>query len=271
MIQFKNIHLGFNLGTPMENKVLRGIDLSIPEGEFITVIGSNGAGKSTLLKCLTGAARCQKGSITLDDADITRWSSAARARYVAHVFQDPMIGTCADLSIEENMALAYGRGQPFSWSLRNGFQQALTKDKRDEFQDYVKRLGMGLEHRLSDPIGLLSGGQRQTLSLLMAVLSPMKILVLDEHTAALDPKMSDKVMELTRQIIAERQLTTLMVTHSMSQALSFGTRTIMMHQGKVVLDLSGSERENLNTESLLALFKQKSGQAIDDDRLILGS
>ncbi len=253
----------------MENHALRGISLNIAEGEFVTVIGSNGAGKSTLLKCLTGVANPQKGSIVVDDTDITSWNTPRRAEFVAHVFQDPMMGTCADLSIEENLALAYGRGQNQSWKLKNGFRLALTHSRREEFRKHVSVLGMGLEDRLQDPIGLLSGGQRQTLSLIMAILSPMKVLVLDEHTAALDPKMAAMVMDLTCKIVAERKLTTMMVTHSMHQALEAGTRTIMLHQGKVVLDISGHERSNMTMQDLLELFKKKSGSEVDDDRLVL--
>lgn len=261
--------MGFNLGTAMENIALRGVDLSIAEGEFVTVIGSNGAGKSTLLKCLTGVAEPQQGSILVDNTDITQWTTPRRAEFVAHVFQDPMMGTCADLSIEENLALAYRRGQSQSWKFKNAFSLALSQQRREEFRAHVAVLGMGLENRLADPIGLLSGGQRQTLSLIMAILSPMKVLVLDEHTAALDPKMAAMVMDLTCKIVAERKLTTMMVTHSMHQALEAGSRTIMLHQGKIVLDISGKERANMNMQSLLELFKKKSGAEIDDDSLVL--
>lgn len=269
MIQFEKIQLGFNLGTAMENKALRGISLKIADGEFVTVIGSNGAGKSTLLKCLTGVATPQSGTIQVDGQNITKWPTSRRAELVAHVFQDPMMGTCADLTIEENMALAFRRGQTRGWKVKHTFGLALSKTLREEFRAQVAMLGMGLENRLKDPIGLLSGGQRQTLSLIMAILSPMKILVLDEHTAALDPKMAAKVLELTRAIVAERKLTTLMVTHSMQQALEAGTRTIMLHQGKIVLDIAGKERAKLNVHQLLDLFKQNSGEDVDDDRLVL--
>lgn len=269
MIVFKDIRVGFNIGTAMATRALQGINIQIAEGEFVTVIGSNGAGKSTLLKCLTGVVRPLEGKIQVDNTNITSWSTARRAEFVAHVFQDPMMGTCADLSIEENMAVAYRRGKSRTWKLSHGFSLALNNERREEFRHYVSMLGIGLENRLKDPIGMLSGGQRQTLSLMMAILSPMKILVLDEHTAALDPKMAAKVMDLTRKIVEERNLTTMMVTHSMHQALEVGSRTIMLHQGKVVLDLHGKERANLNTHDLLDLFKQKSGEEVDDDRLVL--
>lgn len=269
MIKFKNIHVGFNLGTAMETRALRGINMNIADGEFVTVIGSNGAGKSTLLRSLTGVAVPQKGSIWVDDTEVTSWDTARRAEFVAHVFQDPMMGTCADFSIEENLALAYRRGQSKSWKWRHGFSRAINKQLREEFQEHVAVLGMGLENRLKDPIGLLSGGQRQTLSLIMAILSPMKVLVLDEHTAALDPKMAAMVMDLTQKIVAERKLTTMMVTHSMHQALEAGTRTIMLHQGKVVLDISGRERSKMTVPDLLDLFKKSSGVEVDDDSLVL--
>lgn len=263
MIRLNQVRVVFNPHTPLETKALRGLDLSIDEGEFVTVIGSNGAGKSTLLSLLTGNVVPSEGVLEVDGVNISHWSPANRAGLVARVFQDPMMGTCGDLSIEENLALAYKRGQA------RGFSWALTKKIREEFQDYVSQLNMGLENRLSDPIGRLSGGQRQTLSLLMAVLSPMKILVLDEHTAALDPKMAAFVMDLTQKIVKERRLTVLMVTHHMHQALHVGSRTIMLHAGKLVLDLKGKEREKLEVPDLLELFKKKSGEEMDDDRLVL--
>ncbi|MEN8236387.1 MAG: ABC transporter ATP-binding protein [Pseudomonadota bacterium] len=263
MIHLNQAQVVFNPHTPLETRALRGVDLTIAEGEFVAVIGSNGAGKSTLLNLLTGDIVPSEGVVEVDGVNISNWSPAARAGLVARVFQDPMMGTCSDLSIEENFALAYKRGQArrLSW--------ALNKKIRKEFQDYVSQLNMGLEDRLKDPIGRLSGGQRQTLSLLMAVLSPMKILVLDEHTAALDPKMAAFVMELTQKIVKERRLTVLMVTHHMHQALHVGTRTIMLHAGKLVLDLKGKERKKLDVPELLELFKKKSGEEMDDDRLVL--
>ncbi len=263
MIHFHDVQVIFNQHTPLENQALRGLDLTIDENEFVTVIGSNGAGKSTLLNLLTGDILPTVGALEVDGVNISAWSTAKRSGLVARVFQDPMVGTCGDLSIEENFALAYRRGQSRSLAL------AINKTIRNEFRHYVAQLKMGLEDRLKDPIGRLSGGQRQTLSLLMAVLSPMKILVLDEHTAALDPKMAAFVMELTQKIVTERHLTVLMVTHSMQQALHVGSRTIMLHQGKLVLDLKGKEREKLNVPDLLELFKQKSGSEMDDDRLML--
>ena len=263
MIKFQNTHVIFNPGTPLESRALRGVDLQIAEGEFVTVIGSNGAGKSTLLNLLTGDVPAEVGKIEVDGVDITKWSTARRASLVSRVFQDPMVGTCANLSVEENFALAARRGQ------RRSFDWALNKTNREQFRDSVSMLKLGLEDRLKDPIGRLSGGQRQTLSLLMAVMSPMKILVLDEHTAALDPKMAAFVVDLTNKIVKQRQLTVLMVTHSMHQALDVGSRTIMLHQGKVVLDIAGKERSKLDVPDLLELFKRKSGEEIDDDTLML--
>ncbi len=263
MIHVNKVHVVFNPHTPLENKALRGLDLTLDEGEFVTVIGSNGAGKSTLLNLLTGDVLPSDGVVEVDGVNINSWSPATRAGLVARVFQDPMVGTCGDLTIEQNLALAYKRGQS------RGLAWALTKSIREKFKEYVSQLNMGLELRLGDPIGSLSGGQRQTLSLLMAVLSPMKILVLDEHTAALDPKMAAMVMELTQKIVKERRLTVLMVTHHMHQALHVGSRTVMLHAGKLVLDLKGKDRDKLEVSDLLELFKKKSGEEMDDDRLVL--
>lgn len=263
MIRLENIQVVFNRGTALEVNALRGVTLDIPQGQFVTVIGSNGAGKSTLLSTLTGDVRPILGHLTIDDEDVTRWSTARRASLVSRVFQDPMIGTCADLTIEENMALANSRGR------QRGLRLALNKTYREEFRHHLSRLNLGLENRLKDPMGSLSGGQRQAVSLLMAVLRPMKILVLDEHTAALDPKTAEFVIKLTQEIVIERNLTTLMVTHSMHQALDVGHRTIMLHKGKVIYDAQSKQRQKLTIEDLLVLFKKASGEEVDDDRLLL--
>jgi putative ABC transport system ATP-binding protein len=263
MIRFEDIHVRFNVNTPMETRALNGIKTEISEGEFVTVIGSNGAGKSTLLNVLTGNIKPYHGKVIVDGVDITSWSTPERANLVARVFQDPLIGTCADLTIEENFALAMRRGQS------RGLKSAITPQLRAHFKEVISVLGLGLENRLQEPIGLLSGGQRQTLSLMMAVLSPMKILVLDEHTAALDPKMADYVIKLTSKVIKERNLTVLMVTHSMHQALNVGSRTIMLHQGNIAFDLKGSERKNLSVPDLLEKFKTAVGSEADDDSLVL--
>lgn len=264
MIRAQGIAVTFNRGTPMETKALRGLDVAIAAGEFVTVIGSNGAGKSTLLNVLTGDAAASAGTVAIDEQDVTAWPSARRAAFVARVFQDPMAGSCADLTIEENLALAAARGA------RRGLRAAVDRGRRHEFGDRLRALGLGLETRLADRMGLLSGGQRQAVSLLMATLRPMKILLLDEHTAALDPKTADFVLDLTRHIVAEQRLTTLMVTHSMRQALDCGSRTIMLHEGRIVFDVAGDQRKGLDVPDLLALFARQRGQQLADDSLLLG-
>jgi len=263
MIRVKDIVVIYNRGTPMETYALRGLDLQIPAGQFVTVIGSNGAGKSTVLNVITGDAAIAEGSVGIDEEDVTGWPPPKRAALVARVFQDPMAGSCADLSIEENLALAAARGA------RRGLGIAVNSRRRDDFRDRLRLLGLGLENRLSDRMGLLSGGQRQAVSLLMATLRPMKILLLDEHTAALDPKTAEFVLDLTQRIVAEQKLTTLMVTHSMRQALDHGDRTVMLHEGRVVFDVGGAARKGLDVPDLLALFARQRGQALSDDNLLL--
>ena len=231
MISLDNIYVTFGGGTPLETCAIRGISLDIQEGEFVTVIGSNGSGKSTLLNTLSGEVFPTSGKIKVGEQDITNSTTAKRAKLISRVFQDPLAGSCENLSIEENMALAWYRGQP------RGFGSALNTKNREIFKQQLSRLGLGLESRLKDKMGLLSGGQRQAISLLMSALQPAKILLLDEHTAALDPKTADFVIDLTCQIIEENKLTSLMVTHSMQQALEVGTRTIMLHKGKIVFDV----------------------------------
>lgn len=263
MIEARQIAVTFNAGTPMETPAMRGIDLTIPEGDFVTVIGSNGAGKSTFLNALAGELRPDSGQILIDNQDVTNWPTAKRAGLVARVFQDPLGGSCANLTIEENLALANARGK------RRGFGAAVGSHLREEFRTQITRLNLGLENRLGDRMELLSGGQRQAVSLLMAAMQPMKIMLLDEHTAALDPKTAAFVLELTREIVAERNLTTLMVTHSMRQALDIGNRTVMLHEGRVVLDVRDQEREGLKVEDLLHMFEKVRGEEIDDDALLL--
>ncbi len=264
MIRLEDITVTFGRGTPMETTALRSLDLAIPAGQFVTVIGSNGAGKSTVLNVLTGDAPVERGRVVIDDEDVTAWGSPRRAALVARVFQDPLAGSCADLSIEENLALAAARGA------RRGFSLAIDSRRRDDFRARLNRLGLGLESRLGDRMGLLSGGQRQAVSLLMATLQPMKILLLDEHTAALDPKTAEFVLALTEQIVSEQKLTTLMVTHSMRQALDHGDRIVMLHEGRVVLDVAGKERQGLDVPDLLALFAKHRGETLADDALLLG-
>ncbi|GAA0785169.1 ABC transporter ATP-binding protein [Marinobacterium sediminicola] len=267
MIRCEHLKVTFNAGQATEKRALRGVNLTIPQGEFVTVIGSNGAGKSTLLNTIAGDIRSSSGRLHFDDRDVTSLSAAARTRDVARVFQDPLAGTCGDMTIEENMALAYGRGQ------KGGLRLALNEGLRKLFREQLSRLNLGLEDRLDAKMGLLSGGQRQSVSLLMSALQPSKILLLDEHTAALDPKTAALVMDITDQIVAEKKLTVLMVTHSMRQALDHGTRTIMMHEGQVAFDLQGDERSNYGVKDLLNLFAQirPDGEELDDDKLLLGT
>jgi putative ABC transport system ATP-binding protein len=263
VIRVNNIVVIFNRGTAMETYALRGLDLEIPTGQFVTVIGSNGAGKSTVLNVLTGDAAVAEGHVEIDEKDVTGYPPPKRAAFVARVFQDPMAGSCADLSIEENLALAAARGA------RRGLKTAINRGRREEFRARLRLLGLGLENRLNDRMGLLSGGQRQAVSLLMATLRPMKILLLDEHTAALDPKTAEFVLELTGRIVAEQKLTTLMVTHSMRQALDHGDRTVMLHEGRVVFDVAGGARKGLDVPDLLGLFARQRGQVLSDDSLLL--
>lgn len=259
MIRIESISKTFSRGTAMETPALRELDLDIPTGQFVTLIGSNGAGKSTLLGALAGETIADEGRILIDNIDVTNWPTFRRASLVARVFQDPLAGSCGSLTIEENLSLAASRGKG------RGLSRAISKDSRNSFRDLLARLGLGLESRMQDKMELLSGGQRQAMSLLMATLKPMKILLLDEHTAALDPKTGGFILDLTRQIVAEQKLTTLMVTHSMAQALAAGERTLMLHQGRIILDVSGEERAGMNVQDLLDMFQRQRGQALDDD------
>ncbi|QLF91925.1 ABC transporter ATP-binding protein [Pseudomonas sp. ABC1] len=264
MLSANNLHITFNAGTPIETRALQGLSLDIPTGQFVTVIGTNGAGKSTFLNAVSGDLPVDSGSILIDGADVTRQPVWERANRVARVFQDPMAGTCEDLTIEENMALAQERGH------RRGLGRAVRAAMRDDFRASLSTLGLGLENRLGDRIGLLSGGQRQAVSLLMAALQPSRILLLDEHTAALDPRTADFVLQLTARIVAEKRLTAMMVTHSMRQALDVGDRTVMLHQGQVVLDVSGEQRQGLDVPDLLLMFEKVRGEKVSDDALLLG-
>lgn len=263
MLSAKDIVLTFNPGTPIETRALRGLSLEIPAGQFVTVIGSNGAGKSTFLNAVSGDQRVDGGAIVIDGQDVTALPVWDRAERVARVFQDPMAGTCEDLTIEENMALAQRRGAP------RRLTRAVQAHMREVFQERLAILGLGLEKRLTDRIGLLSGGQRQAVSLLMASLRPSRILLLDEHTAALDPKTAAFVLELTAKIVEGSQLTAMMVTHSMRQALDYGSRTVMLHEGQVILDVAGDQRAGLDVPDLLRMFEQTRGEKLDDDKLLL--
>ena len=264
MLSAHQLEITFNPGTPIETRALRGMSLDIPDGQFVTVIGSNGAGKSTFLNAVSGDLSVDKGRIEIAGQDMTRLPVWARSERVARVFQDPMAGTCEDLTIEENMALAQRRG-----TFRR-LSRAVKAEMRDNFRERLSILGLGLENRLTDRIGLLSGGQRQAVSLLMAALQPSRILLLDEHTAALDPRTADFVLQLTARIVSEAKLTTMMVTHSMRQALDVGERTVMLHQGQVVLDVSGEERARMDVPDLLQMFEKVRGEKLADDALLLG-
>jgi len=264
VIRVEDLHVRFGRGTPLEVHPLRGISVVIPQSQFVTVIGSNGAGKSSLLNALAGDISPESGRIIISDQDVTQWPTHRRAKSVARVFQDPKMGTCESLTLEENLALGLTRGK------RRGLKAALRKQHVASLKELVASLGLGLENRLKDTIGLLSGGQRQALSLLMATLQPVDILLLDEHTAALDPKTAAFVLKLTADIIAKEKLTVLMVTHSMQQALAYGDRTLMLHEGQVIFDIDGPERKRLQVADLLKLFEQKRGESLSDDALLLG-
>ncbi|MCA2016539.1 ABC transporter ATP-binding protein [Vibrio tritonius] len=263
MIRLEDIQVTFNPGTILENRALRGVNLEVPQGQFLTVIGSNGAGKSTLLGAVTGETPMVGGKVLIGDQDVTRRSVDQRANLCARVFQDPLAGTCGSLTIEENMALAYMRGKRRGWSL------SLAGNRRKLFQERISILGLGLEDRLSDSIGLLSGGQRQAVSLVMATLADSQLLLLDEHTAALDPRMAAFIIDLTKRIVDEFKLTVMMVTHSMKDALACGDRTVMLHQGNIVLDVAGEHRAKMNVPDLLEMFSKVRGEALTDDALLL--
>ncbi|SLN40881.1 ABC transporter ATP-binding protein [Oceanibacterium hippocampi] len=265
MIRCENLQVTFNKGTAMETRALRGLSLDVPAGEFVTLIGSNGSGKSTFLNILAGDLTPEAGSIVIDGEDVTDWPAPKRARLVSRVFQDPLAGSCGNLTIEENLALAGARVRG-----RRGLGLAVSRKLRDDFRGRIERLGMNLENRLGDRMGLLSGGQRQAVSLLMATLAPSKLLLLDEHTSALDPRIAAAVIGLTLDIVGEQKLTTLMVTHSMRQALDAGTRTVMLHAGQAVLDIAGERRDGLDVPDLIRLFQQVHGEELDSDSLLLG-
>jgi putative ABC transport system ATP-binding protein len=248
MIELKNIHVIFNKGTKLENHVLKGINLKVQDGQFVTVIGGNGAGKSTLMNLLAGDIMPASGEILIDGEVVTKLDSVQRSPLVARVFQDPMIGTFADLSIEENMSIAYKRGS------RRGFALAGGSSLKSKFKEALNELEMGLEDRLSDKVVSLSGGQRQALSLIMSTLQGSKILLLDEHTSALDPKIAKSIMEITNKIVKSHNLTTMMITHSMSQALEYGDRTIMMYHGEIIRDMQGENRVHLSPDDLVKYF-----------------
>jgi len=264
VIAVEDLSVTFNPGTPLERQALKRVSLTVPEGEFCCVIGSNGAGKSTLLSAIAGDLAATSGRIVLAGRDVTRMSSERRAGLVARIFQDPLAGSCAGLSIGENLALAASRGRA------RGLSPALGRKREQLIKERVAELGIGLEHRLGQPIGSLSGGQRQALALVMATLARSEIVLLDEHTAALDPANAEFVLKLTATLAARFRLTVLMVTHSMRQALDLGTRTIMLHEGEIVFDVRDPARRSLTVDDLVARFRHARGQDLAEDRLLAG-
>ncbi len=263
MLKINSIYKTFNKGTINEKRALNGVDLELNEGDFATVIGGNGAGKSTLLNSICGVFRVDSGSIVIDDVDVTRLSEHKRAKYLGRVFQDPMMGTAADMWIEENMSLAFRRGK------KRGLKWAITNKERAMYKEMLSMLGLGLETRLSSKVGLLSGGQRQALTLLMAVMQKPKLLLLDEHTAALDPKTAETVLDLSEKFITEGNLTTLMITHNMKDAIAHGNKLIMMHEGRIIYSASGDEKKQLTVDDLLKKFADLSGEEFANDRALL--
>lgn len=257
MLEIKNVYKTFNAGTVNEKVALKGLDLTLEDGDFVTVIGGNGAGKSTMLNAVAGVWPVDMGKIIIDGKDVTRLSEHQRAKYIGRVFQDPMMGTAATMQIDENLALAARRG------LARTLKIGITKKEHDEYYELLKTLDLGLENRMTSKVGLLSGGQRQALTLLMATLRKPDLLLLDEHTAALDPKTADKVLQITEEIVARDNLTTLMVTHNMKNAIQYGNRLIMMDAGRVVVDIRGEEKKNLTVRDLLEKFN------IESDRMLL--
>ncbi len=264
MLEIKNIWKTFNAGTVNEKTALRGVSLTLEDGDFVTVIGGNGAGKSTLLNAVSGVWTVDRGTISIGGVDVTKLPEHKRAKYIGRVFQDPMMGTAATMQIEENLALAARRGR--KRTLRPG----IGRDEREEYREQLKMLDLGLEDRLTSKVGLLSGGQRQALTLLMATLRKPELLLLDEHTAALDPKTAAKVLDATERIVKKDDLTTLMITHNMRDAIAHGNRLIMMYEGRIVVDVAGEEKQKLTVEQLLEMFSRASGSDEADDKLLLG-
>lgn len=265
MLKINKIEKTFNPGTINEKKALTGVSLHLNKGDFVTIIGGNGAGKSTLMNAITGVWPVDNGSIYLDGVNITGLKEHKRAKYIGRVFQDPMMGTAPDMQIVENLALAYRRGK--SRNLRWG----TTSAEKAMFREKLSTLGLGLEDRMTTKVGLLSGGQRQALTLLMASLRTPKLLLLDEHTAALDPATAAKVLDLSDKIISEEGLTAMMITHNMHDAITHGNRLIMMNEGKIILDISGEEKKKLTVEHLLQKFEQVSGSKLENDRMLLSA
>ena len=264
MLEIRDIYKTFNPGTINEKKALCGVKLHLDEGDFCTVIGSNGAGKSTMLNAVAGVWPVDEGQIIIDGVDVSAQCEYKRATYLGRVFQDPMNGTAADMTIAENLAMAARRGR------RRTLRWGLTRKEQEGYRDLLASLELGLEDRMTAKVGLLSGGQRQALTLLMATLQKPRLLLLDEHTAALDPKTATKVLHLTRKLVADNHLTALMVTHNMKDALHYGNRTIMMHEGRIVVDIDRETKNQLHVDDLLKMFEHSSGTAIENDRMLLG-
>lgn len=263
MLKLEHITMVFNAGTVNEKLALNDVSLHMAKGDFVTMIGGNGAGKSTLLNCVAGAYAPTSGHILIDGADVTRMPEYKRAPVLGRVFQDPMMGTAGNMWIEENLSLAYRRGR------KRGLAWQIRGDEKKYFREQLARLDLGLENRMRTKVGLLSGGQRQALTLLMATMQRPKLLLLDEHTAALDPKTAQKVLALSEQIVQEHGLTTLMVTHNMRDAIRYGNRLVMMNEGRVALDICGDEKKELTVASLLARFSSESGSDVVNDKLVL--
>ena len=263
MLEIKNVNKTFNEGTINEKQVLFDLSLTLNDGDFVTVIGGNGAGKSTMLNIVAGAYGVDDGQILIDGEDVTNLPEYKRAKYIGRVFQDPRMGTASDMWVEENMSIADSRGH------NRGVRWAITSRDRERYREQLKLLDLGLEDRLTTKMGLLSGGQRQAITLLMAAMKKPKLLLLDEHTAALDPKTAGKVLEITDKLITENKLTALMVTHNMRDAIAHGNRIIMMNAGKIILDISGEEKKKLTVEELLAQFSKLSGAEFSNDRALL--
>lgn len=264
MLEINQISKTFHPGTVNEKKALSHLSLKVQDGDFITIVGSNGAGKSTLFNAIAGSFYVDEGSIVLDGKDITYVKEHKRSRYVGRLFQDPLMGTAPNMTIEENLSVAYLRA-----SKNKAIFSRVSRKDREFFREKLSELGMGLEDRMKNPVGLLSGGQRQALTLLMATLVTPQVLLLDEHTAALDPATAEKVLELTKSVVAENHITCLMVTHNMHQALEMGNRTLMMDQGRIVLDVSGEKRKGMTVDDLLHQFEKAAGSKLDNDRILL--
>lgn len=263
MLELKNVRKSFNVGTVNEKRVLNGVDLKLNEGDFVTIIGGNGAGKSTTLNAIAGVWPIDSGEIIIDGINVNKLCEHKRAKYIGRVFQDPRMGTATTMQIQENLAIAARRGK------RRTLRWGISRKEKEEYRELLKILDLGLEDRMTAKVGLLSGGQRQALTLLMATLQKPKLLLLDEHTAALDPKTAAKVLETTQKLIDENGLTALMVTHNMKDAIAYGNRLIMMHDGRIIFDVSGEEKKNLTVDALVQKFSQTSGEEFANDRALL--